>query len=153
MKLYFMFIPVLLLVFSYCSNENQASGKNMKVFYYKAGQKTEVNVKDEKIVSDLVTKIVEKADEEIRLYVDEERVADLKSNDALLEFEFNKENKILAKWEINFNRLIIAIDGDLSMGGENVVILTGLNEYDTTPQLTKNTLKYLNQLLKELKLN
>lgn len=133
-----------------CSNQGE---EGYGIFKYDNGTKSEVKLSssDQTELLNIVKELFSDIDDELRLYVDSERVESVKNEDKVLEIIFDKETelKTKSKGEIKFNRLLIPLSGDLFMdtNEKRIIFLTGNPDYSGSPLISNCDEKTLEKFL------
>lgn len=129
---------------------NDQSKEGLEIYIYENGNKSVVKLSSSEksellnIIDDLFSDI----DDELRLYVDPERVESIKNEDKALEIVFDNETELATKsrGKYKLDRLLIPLTGELSLNKNenNIIFLTGNPDYAGSPlssNCNENTLK------------
>jgi hypothetical protein len=126
----------------------------LKIIYFNGGKenKTEISKPDQKIISQILTKLFSNCHEALKLYIDEERIKETKKTDSGVEIFLGKtivyKTKSLGNYKVK--KIMIPFTGDFA-GDEKsseVTIFAGEKEYFTPPLISKNGFKYVIELEK-----
>jgi hypothetical protein len=129
----------------------------MKIIYFNAGKenKPEVSKSDQNKISQILIKLFSGCDEALKLYVDEERINDIKKSDSGVEIFLGRSNifktKSMGKYKIE--KIMIPFTGDYA-GDEksnDVTIFAGEKEYFTPALRNSNGFKNVTELEKLIK--
>jgi hypothetical protein len=140
----------LALLICNCKQENI----DMKVILFKDGTSHTYNLSSEekekvnKIISDIFLGI----DEVLKLYFSEERIQELKNSEEVFEIFYDKPVLFATKEfdSLRVKKIIFPLTGDL-IGNANspeITIISGEEEYDSTPFRNMNGYENLMQLKK-----
>jgi len=152
MKLTIFLLLPLITSFLCCSNNSDEMSNKLKTIYYKnnSADTLKLSTKQAAKIQAILKELFGKVDEELRLYLDSERIETLKVEDESVEFIFPQELSISVKTKYNivFDRVIIPLSGDLSLSENNndAILIFGDKEYGSSPHLALNG----NLLVKEL---
>lgn len=111
----------------------------MKVITYSNGTPSSVTLKDDdnKKVRQLITQLLLKTDDMLRVYFDEERINDIKLKEKCIELLFEKSEMFETgiSGEMNINKILIPFSGDFQATEQIdvVTILIGEDEYSSGP--------------------
>ena len=128
---------------------NGQSNDGSEIYMYVNGNKSVVNLSgsEKSELLNIIEEMFSDIDDELRLYVDHDRVESIKKEDKALEIVFDKETVLTTKSRGNYktDRLLIPLTGDLSLNkNENsIIFITGNPDYSGSPlnsNCNKNTL-------------
>lgn len=117
---------------------------NMKIIYFSGGKEKmpEISKSDRNKISQILVKLFSNCDEALKLYIDEERIKEIKKNDSGVEIFFAKsiifKSKSMGNYQVE--KVMIPFTGDFA-GDEkssDVTIFNGEKEY-STPALRNST--------------
>ncbi|MCB0727874.1 MAG: hypothetical protein KDD00_10445 [Ignavibacteriae bacterium] len=126
------------------------SKEGLEIYIYENGNKSVVKLSssEKSELLNIIDELFSDIDDELRLYVDPERVEEIKKDDKALEIVFDKETELITKnrGKYKLDRLLIPLTGELSLNKNenNIIFLTGNPDYAGSPlssNCNENTLK------------
>lgn len=154
MKTKYNFIISVLLVNFFLLTTCKADDNSMKISIYNNGQKSEIELNDEdKIqVRNILSELLSKTDDMLRVYFDEDRITELKFAEKCIEINFEEIEKVQTGilGETNVKKILIPLSGDFRATEKiNVVtIFIGEDEYSSGPLTASGGFQHV-QLLEE----
>lgn len=133
---------------------SQQSNEGFNIYMYENGNKTQLKLSssDQTELLNIVKKLFSDIDDELRLYVDSERVESIKKEDKVLEIILNKETALSTKNQgvYKLDRLLIPLSGDLSLDvNENrILFIIGNPDYSGSPLVSDCDKLTLEKLIK-----
>jgi hypothetical protein len=131
MKLLIIFVLSLNLIYA------MSKPLELKVIRFNAGKenKTEISKSDQNKISQILTKLFSNCDEALKLYIDEERIKEIKKTDSGVEILLGKsivyKTKSLGNYKVK--KVLIPFAGDYAADEKSseVTIFAGEKEYFT----------------------
>ncbi len=137
-----------LLFLSHCKAEDSP----MKIFTYVNGIKSEIQIKseDKNRVKEILSDLLNKTDDMLRVHFDEERITELKSSEKCIEIIFNNKEIFDTGFlgETSIRKIIIPLSGDFQTS-ERIDIVTlfiGNEDYSTGPLTASGGFKLIQEL-------
>lgn len=126
----------------------------LKIIYFNAGKenKTEISKADQNKISQILTKLFSNCDEALKLYIDEERIKEIKKTDSGVEIFLGKtivyKTKSLGNYKVR--KIMIPFTGDFAWDEKSseVTILAGEKEYFTPALRNSNGYRDVTELEK-----
>lgn len=152
MKTKYYFILSALLVNFFLLTTCKADDNSMQISIYNNGQKSEVELNDEdkKQVRNILSELLSKTDDMLRVYFDEERIIELKLTEKCIEINFDKIEKVEIGilGETDVKKILIPLSGDFRATEKiNVVtIFIGEDEYSSGPLTASGGYQYVKLL-------
>jgi len=143
--LFYLLIGILV---SNCKKEQS----DMTVIIFKDGKSFNytLSLEDKERVNEIVKNIFLGIDQNLKLYFSEQRLKELKNSEEVLEIIYSKPVLLTTKEFDSFNvkKIIFPLTGDFigSANSPEITIITGEEEYDSTPLRNTNGYNLLNEL-------
>jgi hypothetical protein len=127
---------------------------DMKIIYFNSGKENEskVSKSDQNKISQILVKLFSNCDEALKLYIDEERIKEIKKNDSGVEIFLSRstiyKTKSLGKYKVE--KIMIPFTGDFA-GDEksnDITIFAGEKEYFTPALRNSNGFRNVTEIEK-----
>lgn len=127
---------------------------DMKIIYFNSGKeiKPDLSKSDQNRISQILVKLFSGCDDALKLYIDEDRIKEIKKNDSGVEIFLAKSNifKTKSQGKYKVEKIMIPFTGDFS-GDEksnDITIFAGEREYFTPALRNSNGFKNVTELEK-----